>query len=392
MNNRARSGPTRRRVAMVFLLLVAVVPLWVPVKQQLLVAYDLHQARRALDNVELQQAEERLQAVERRQPDRSDVHYLLAVSYRRHAEYDLAEKHLLRARALGWPIRDLERQMMMILFQKGDLTKAEPYLTKVLEDGGDDDLAEDVYEAMTIGYVADHRLRDAKLCMNLWIEWRPDSLRARLLRAYFHNVVVPNPDLMLAELREVLRIAPRRVAERLAMADLFLHQSKIDEALAECETCRSQAPNDPSVELEFGLCRFRQGQMETAKLALESAVKAMRAGGTGLDDDRLARGCTTLGQIASAERDFEGAARYYEEAVKLSPQDPAANYALGVALKALGNDDGAKQHLERSKILRIQAERLQEITLGLGNDPANIALRVEGAAILREQGLKAEAL
>src|ERR1700693_5782886 len=119
MNNRARSGPTRRRVAMVFLLLVAVVPLWVPVKRQLLVSYYLHQARRALDDVELKQAEEKLQAVERLQSGRSDVHYLLAVAYRRHAQYRLAEEHLQRARELGWPLRDLERQLMMIMFQKG---------------------------------------------------------------------------------------------------------------------------------------------------------------------------------------------------------------------------------------------------------------------------------
>jgi tetratricopeptide (TPR) repeat protein len=391
MVNPPRSGPRRFRAALIFLLLAAVALVVAPVGRHALISFDLYRARRALEDVNFELASDWLQAAERRQPERGDVQYWLAVTYRRHAQYRRAIERLQRAEALGWPKSDLERQRKMILFQQGDVTQSEPYLKKLLELGVSDDVAEDVYESMSIGYLAEHRLDDAALCLKYWIEWRPNSLRAWLLRAHFQSVVAPHSERLEADLREVLRISPGRVAERLALAELLLRQMRVDEALDECETCRRQAPDDRRVQMGFGLCHHRQGRLEEAKRELESAVTPARAGEPGLDPDALTRALTTLGQIASSTRDFESAARYYKEAVKQAPHDPGAAYGLGTTLKMLGDDVRAGPYLQRSQTLMSQSERLSEIRVALGKDPTNLALRVETATILLDQGRKAEA-
>jgi len=205
------------------------------------------------------------------------------------------------------------------------------------------------------------------------------------LRAY-HNSAMLNVSATQAELREVLRIAPGRLAERLALAESLLDQSLVDEALAQCEICRRQEPENPAVLLDLGLCHYRLGRIEEAEFELKSAVRE------NLDDDLLARGFTALGQIASSARDLDAAARFYEEAVERAPQDPANFYALGIAMRGLGKYELSAKYLERSKTLRTHAVRLGEIKKDLANDPTDIALRVEGATILREQGKKAQAV
>jgi tetratricopeptide (TPR) repeat protein len=391
MSKQARPKTMRRRVVVILLLMMALALVSVPVVGQLFVAFDLYRAQRALADVELDRACDWLQAAERRQPNRADVQYWLAVAYRRHAQYRVAQEHLERAQVLGWPKDDIERQQMMILFQMGDVARAEPYLKNLVKRGGSDDMAEDVYEAMVIGYLADHQLSSATLCLDYWIKWKPDSLRARLLRAYFQSAGLPNPSGMLADLRVILRLAPGRLAERLALAELLLQQTRVDDALAECEICRRQAPDDPRVWLVLGLCHFRQGRIEEAKRDLEAAVTVTREAPHGLDEVQLSQAYVTLGQIASSVQEFESAARNYEEAVRHAPQDAAAAYGLGIALKKLGQDERADELMNQSKMLRSQSERLSDIKKDLGQDPSNVALRVEAANILLKQGLKAEA-
>jgi len=105
----------------------------------------------------------------------------------------------------------------------------------------------------------------------------------------------------------------------------------------------------------------------------------------------LARAFTTLGQIASSEREFQKAAGYYTKAVQHAPQDPAPVYGLGIAQRTMGEDDLASQTLERCKTVKNQADRMAQIKMAISEDTTNVALRVEAASIMWEQGRKSEA-
>ncbi len=349
-----------------------------------LVAYDLRQTRSALAEVDLPGALNWLRAAELRAPDRADVQFLLGVVYRRSQVYLLARRHFERALALGYSRRQIERQEWMLLFQMGYTRDVEPLLKKLLERDPGDELAEDIYEAMVLGYLADHRVPDAGYCTDHWVEWRPESVRARLVRLYMYEVVSDSTKLQ-TELREILRIDPGRVAQRLRLAKMLLDLKRVDEALAECETCRKQAPNDPRVSVGLGACHFQLGRIDEAKREMESALA------NPLDPPSRLEALTVLGQVASAEHDFELARRCCTEALELRPHDATAAYGLGVALSRLGQNELAQEQLKQSQQLLDQDRRVSEINRALIKSPENVQLRLEMARIIAEQGPMANA-
>ncbi|HEV3005398.1 MAG TPA: hypothetical protein VGX78_13110, partial [Pirellulales bacterium] len=172
-----RSGLKRRWGGVGLLLALGAVftarPLWV----RTAVLVDLQQARRALAQSDLNRAHDWLQAALERQPDNAELHYLLARVYRRDTLYLRAKEQLERAAALGWPQDDLELQRTMLLFQMGDIREAE--LTALLARGVDDELAEEVYDALMTGYMTEYRMQDADRCLEHWVAWQPRSVAAR---------------------------------------------------------------------------------------------------------------------------------------------------------------------------------------------------------------------
>ncbi|HEV3023410.1 MAG TPA: tetratricopeptide repeat protein [Pirellulales bacterium] len=349
-----------------------------------LVRYDVLRARRALAELEPDEACRWLQAAEARSPERAEVHYLLGSAHRRARRYRPAKQCFERAERLGWSKRDLERERMMMTFQMGQVERAEPYLRKLLEQDCGDEVAEDIYEALVMGYLTEFRVSEASTCLTYWVEWRPDSVRARVWRAQFYGSMHDEGKLQ-AELREVLRIDPGRLGERMWLAQSLVDQNQVEAALAECEIGRRQAPVDPRVSLVLGLCRFKQGRQDEAQRELEAAAAKIA------DPPRKLQALVLLGQIASAEGDYERAVRHYEAATQCNPGDASAEYGLGTALSNLGNPQGGEPHLKRSHELERQLNRLNEISSALVKDIENVELRLEASHIALDQGRKNDA-
>ncbi|HEV3003532.1 MAG TPA: tetratricopeptide repeat protein, partial [Pirellulales bacterium] len=330
--------------------LIAARPLWVGAA----LFVDLDQARRALAASDLERALAWLQAAQERQRDNAEVQFLLARVYRRTTRYHPAKEHLERAAALGWPKKDLQRQQMMMLFQMGNVQEAEPYLTALLETGLDDELAEEVYEVLVTGYLAEYRVQDVEVCLEHWLAWQPQSIPARIWRANLLQSL-RRRDEFQAALRDILSIDPTRVNERLALAHELIQDTRVDEALAELEACRSAAPDDGRVLLAMGLCHYKQGAVDHAQHELEEAVSK------GLDARNEAEARIQLGQIALDSAEYELAIGHFERAIELTPEAPVAPYGLGTALSRLGDVERGKKYLRRSQELQDLDARLQDI-------------------------------
>jgi len=378
------SKPQTGRRAVILLLLMTSAPFAWWVARNELVNYDLARARRAMADLDLDAARTWLQAAERRQPKRAEIHFRLGVVHRRAGRYRPAKECFERAAQLGWFQKDLQRQRTLVAFQLGYLKQGERRLAQLLGGDCDDELAEDVYEALAMGYLAEFRVSEGKACLDYWVEWRPDSVRARIWRAQFHNTM-RDPEKEQAELRQVLRLDPRRIHERLWLAQSLLERNQVDAALVESEIGRRQAPGDPRVSLTLGMCHFKQGRQDEAWRELESAVAR------DLDSQSRLQALLILGQIALASQDYKSAARRYEEAMKIAPNDSAAHYGLGTTLSKLGNVAAAGRHLQRSLVLENQTTRLADINSALIKAVDNVELRLEAARILLDQERKTEA-
>ncbi|HUY34564.1 MAG TPA: tetratricopeptide repeat protein [Pirellulales bacterium] len=373
----------RRWLRIVSLLALTTGLVWLarPLARGAMLRLDLHRARDALAEKRLDQAITWLEAAEGRRPDEVEAQYLLGVANRRLGRYYIAKEKFAIAERLGWPKKDLERQRNLMLFQMGYLREAELYLIGLLEtDVADDDAAE-IYDALAAGYLAEFRIFEAMACLDHWLAWQPRSIPAHQSRAEVMLSLNRNGDYQ-AELREILKIDPSRIAERLALAQWLSDETQVDEALAECELCRRQAPDDARVHLIMGLVIHRKGLMAEAKRELETAISKP------LDPRNRTQALITLGQIAAEARDYESAALRYREAARLTPETPTAPYALGTVLETLGRHEEAEREIDRSRVLQEQFEEMQDIRRDLLQDTSNAALRVKAAKILLDQGDK----
>ncbi|HEV3006902.1 MAG TPA: tetratricopeptide repeat protein, partial [Pirellulales bacterium] len=378
-----KSAVRRRRATVVAALAaLALVAYWAA--PGTLVSYDLSRARRAMADLDLDAARAWFQAAADRAPGQAEIHYLLGCVHRRARHYREAEQSFERAEKLGWPKRDVERQRTMMGFQMGDVDAAAPYVGELLKRGCDDATAEDLYEVLVWGYLSEFRISEGSVCLANWIAWRPDSIRARIWRARYYGSML-DAEKLRAELREILRIDPRRVKERIWLAQSLLDDNDVEAALVECELGRRQAPGDPLVSLVMGLCHVKQGLQDAARPELESAVAG------DLEPRRRLQGLAALGQIALASGNFEEAAGRYKEATRCVPSDAAAEYGLGTTLAKLGEDEAAQTHLDRSRVLENQADRLNAINSALMDAPDNAGLRLEAARIMVDQGRTTDA-
>jgi tetratricopeptide (TPR) repeat protein len=376
-----------RRQMLALVLLAAVAWLGVP---PAIVGIHLFRARQSFDNVDVDAAIASLHRAEWWQSHfpsasrRAEVQYLLGTAYRRNEHFGWAHECFIRARELGYAKLDVDMQELLLQFQMGYVKDTELTLATSLLRGTSDSDAEDVYEVLVTGYLSEFRAVDAENCVNYWLLWRPESLRGHLTKAHFLGSISDTVRLK-AELREVLKIDPRRVNERLALAESLVSETNVDDALVECEICRRLAPEDPRVHLRLGVCQFHKGRPEEAKRELETAVAI------GLDPTRMLEALSILAQLAAGTGDFETAVRYYTESAQLRPNDAAAEYGLGTCLSKMGKDELAKPHLDRAKRLTEQSDRLAVIKQHLTLDAGNVDLRLEAAAIMVEWGREADA-
>jgi len=91
--------------------------------------------------------------------------------------------------------------------------------------------------------------------------------------------------------------------------------------------------------------RVRLGQVY---LDLDQAARAKPLLLAAMQQEGLrAAALSLLGRVAVAERDFQAAVEYFEQALAANPEATKIHYPLAMAYRALGNIELARQHLEQ---------------------------------------------
>src|SRR5215469_13685369 len=144
----------------------AVASLWAAREWQFL--RHLSAAQIALDDFAADNAVLELTAAEKLKPHSAQVQYLLGVANRKAGHLDDCSPHLDKAFELGWPANEIRFQSLLLAFQAGD-RGAESAIRQITSLPMADDMAEDAYEAMAIGYLSDYRAMEAGLATDHWL-------------------------------------------------------------------------------------------------------------------------------------------------------------------------------------------------------------------------------
>lgn len=287
------------------------------------------------------------------------------------------------AARLGHDVEEIRRQRMLAVAQSGRIGDIEPEIQQLLGAALDDGVAEECYEALVKGYVACHRIDDARQCVAFWTDWQPDNPRAHAAAGLVAEKLELHGEALVAY-RRSLQSGPDDVAVRGRVAAVEVHAGRLDAAAAEYARCLEQVPEDAGFLLGLADCRMRSGESAAAAALLHDALAL------DLTRDQTAAALASLASLAAEAGRTHDALTIYRDAVRLDERNITARFGLAATLRSLGHETAAAAELAEARRLADLHRRLTALTRKAVGEPDNATLRIEIAAILADLGLEDE--
>ena len=224
----------------------------------------------------------------------------------------------------------------------GKLPRAETDLKSILQTAPDDYRALDL---LGVVRVLQHRDVEAEQLFRRAIQKKTDfaPAHAHLGLLYVQN---DRPDDAVPQLREALRIDSARTDATDALVHILRDQSQTAAAagdsaksLALLQEARTDAPENPDVQFEFGSIALQLSLWEDAIAAFQQTLKLRQ-------NDPVA--LYSLGRAFLGEWKFGDARQQFARYVEARPGDASGHCALGMTLAALENTQDAREQFERS--------------------------------------------
>lgn len=318
----------------------------------------------------------RLNALAARDSRSAETEFLLACACRRVGRLADVSAHLKRASELGWDQGQIDRQYCLTYFQAGDFRRSGTELLDRLHERASDDEAEEAYEALARGYTAAMLLRQADFILESWLAWRPQCLRAHLMRAEV-AALAGSATREMACYEGALRCDSTNFQARRSLAPLLIEANEIDRAAELFGACLRDRPNDAQSLVGLAECEQRRGRPREAQRFIDRALAA--------EPDRRQRSAAfaLAGQIALAAKDYERACQMLRQAVEFDPANVGAVYSLSQALIRADRQEESKAYLARWQRLKLLEDSLYDLHTELLKQPEDADLRTEiGEALL----------
>lgn len=378
----SRAWKIRHKIAVVLLtgLLIVAPFVWRVVYRD----WQLNRARAELSRLEIAPAQQRLTRLLERYPQHPEVLFWLGRAERRNGDLVGAMSHLKLARKAGADEEQVQLQIRLMEAQAGRIADAQKF-AREFTSLNDDLISEEVYEALTQGFMFTSRYRDALECLSYWIDWRGTQVRPRLYRAEILERI-ENWQQAIKEYESILEFAPTNEKARRAYARVLLRFDDSQRALEQYQSLLELHPEDP--ELLLGRCKAweKNGEITLARKHYEQLLSRE------LDDETRLEVLIGLGKLALFSQEPEKAGDYLQNAVRLDPYNYDAHFHLAAAYNQLKKTERAAEHQARAEMLNAAQERFRQITDVLAKDPGNADLRFEAGELLEQLGKTREAI
>jgi tetratricopeptide (TPR) repeat protein len=307
-------------------------------------------------------------------------HYLAGRAYRRDGQLAKAQSHFTEATRLGWNAADIQRQRLLAKAQSGEIKQVQAELVALLNQGASDEQAEEIYEAMSRGYLASFHMNDANKCLQFWLDWQPDNPRPHLWLGVMHTHL-EDSDAAIREFGKVLELAPADQEARLKLAQAQLTRLKIPEAADNFFRCALDNPLAPEPLLGLAECRRRQGNAAEATTLLYDALIL------DLPPVQSAEALATLGRIDLEEGRHAQAIHALQKSVALNPYAPTSRHSLASALDVVGQRKLAAAQRQAALDFADRRKRIVELTRRAVIEPNDADVRCQVGKLLVQQGL-----
>ncbi len=377
-----RPKPNRRRYAPpelalpimgLCLLVIGGVAYWV-VYPQIQAEYHWRQAKKAIYNYDLKQAQEHLEECLKVRPTDGEVLFALARTLRRAGKLDEARDYLKKANQHHWVSNQVKLEVLLIKAQTGYLSQLVKQLQEILEEGHLDDRF--ILEALVIGYFRTNFLTEAHRWATVWIDQHPDDWLAR----YWHGVVLEAGNqfsLAKDEYEVALELNPDGFELHLRVAEVLMHNKASEETLAHYEAVLKTDSTNPIALHGLARCQHSLRSREVAKATLDRLIET---------NPKFIGAYTLEAQLAEEEDNVDEALDWLKKAQAIDPNDRQTNQRLIEVLRRLNRDAEAKEVEARTREIEKQLLRLDDIRKEVLSLPKDVALRNEAGNILLQLG------
>ena len=338
----------------------------------------LRAARQALADRRLDTARERLLAYLEDEPNSAEARLLLARVLRLTNHPDEAEVQLDVCELLGTIPEEVLLERGLGAVQQGDLA-LEKVLWRHVEAGHAD--AAVMLEALARGYRKNYLLGPMRSALNAWLERQPGCVEALLLHGWVHE---QHKDYEHAgeDYRQAVAADPNHKEARLRGARVLLLQGKPAEAVATFRELYEQTAEAPA-GLGLARCWRQLGRAGEARRLLEELAARHPA-----DFSLLLE----LGQLLLETGDAAGAEAWLRRALRSSPHDYQAHYALADSLRRQGKHEEETRVRARAKEIGADLARMAELMDQLQKRPGDANLRCEIGKLLLRSGEEREGI
>jgi tetratricopeptide (TPR) repeat protein len=324
--------------------------------------------RHALATGRFQEAHDAVERLVRLRLRVAEAQYLrakTAIALGRRGEY---VDGLKRAEALGYSRDRLAVLHALIDVQFGRIVEAQPVLERAMAEkeaeNGEPDLMVD--EALARAYLDRYDFGHASAILIRWARNAPHDPRPPWWRAELNRRRAAEPDIIIADYREVLKRAPGHIDALRGIAIQLDRANRETEAAAAYDALFAIHPDDPEGHLGAGRNAVTRGDEPAAATHIDRALALA-------PDNGLAH--LERAKINLRRNELDDALAHLDRAVSLAPFDRDAHYQRSLTLKRLGRgDESAREQAVFTRLTHDQEER-EDLQERLNASPDNPILQ-----------------
>ncbi len=290
--------------------------------------------------------------------------------------YPEAARHLTRAGQLDGMSDRVQLEWLLLRCQQGEVDELAPGLLSLVNGRRPESAA--ILEALSAIYMHQTRYVEAERCLDRWVELAPDCVRAFDWGGWVNNQL-DHRGPAISDYERALQLQPGQSAVRLRLAQVLIDSSRYDDDVPHLKRLGAEQPDNPEVLTALARCWLMRTRIAEARELLDH-VLAVRPD----DFDALFQ----RGKVGMESGDFADAERWLRKALKQSPHDPEARYALFLSLQE--QNDGrqeAEKELARWQEDRRNRDRLSRLLrTELDAHPNDPDLAAEVGELFLQQG------
>ncbi len=353
----------------------------VKVRDELAVRADAREARRLIADRRFEDAYQPLERWLKARPSSPEALFLTARELFAANVMDQGFVVLERARSQGYPLLEIERQKAIVLSHMGRHHEAEPLLRRLLLSSSKPDPEAD--EALAKCYLETFQLGQAEGAIEKWIQDAPGDVKPHFWKLELGRKVKAEPPVLIDIIQRILQLDPRSDQAHLALAEVYLQNRRLDEAVREFAAVLELKSDTSAAYHGLGVIAVERGDEEGAIRNLERAVEL---------DPRDVRPLMERGKLEVGRGRFESGLSYFNQAMSIDAGEPEVHYQRSLVLTRLGRTALAKAEQVTSARLRDEREHIQKLLDEMLGAPGDLDHQYDAARWLFEHGHPEEGL